>query len=146
MKLHFISLSKVLLVGSRGPYLIGDGLQVVLLQVEHPQLAQLADAGGQPPQVVVGEDEDLEAGPIRGEYCDQLTNHSTPGHNTHPLDQSEVSIVAMCGVWTNESSPWLPLVSLVAEALVTAQRVEAVLGASAGGRTLVYVWTVRDEE
>ena len=48
-------------------------------------------------------------------------------------------------MWTNESSPWLPLVSLVAEALVTAQRVEAVLGASAGGRTLVYVWTGKDE-
>ena len=34
------------------------------------------------------------SGPIRGEYCDQLTNHSSPDHNTHPLDQSEVSIVA----------------------------------------------------
>ena len=49
-------------------------------------------------------------------------------------------------MWTNESSPWLPLVSLVAEALVSAQRVEAVLGASAGGGTLVYVWTGKDEE
>ena len=48
-------------------------------------------------------------------------------------------------LWTNESSPWLPLVSLITEALVTAQRVEAVLGASAGGRTLVYVWTGKDE-
>ena len=94
MKLHFISLSKVLLVGSRRPYLIGDGLKVVLLQVEHPQLAQLADAGGQPPQVVVGEDEDLEAGPIRGEYCGQLTNDSSPVHSTHHLGQSELSIVA----------------------------------------------------
>ena len=25
-----------------------------------------------------------------------LTNHSSPGHNTHPLDQSETSIVASC--------------------------------------------------
>ena len=29
---------------------------------------------------------------------------------------------------------------------MTAQRVEAVLGASAGGRTLVYVWTGKDED
>ena len=34
------------------------------------------------------------SGPIRGKYCGQLANHSTPGHNTHHLDQSEESIVA----------------------------------------------------
>ena len=31
----------------------------------------------------------------RDEYCGQLTNHSPPGHNTHPLHQSEESIVAI---------------------------------------------------
>ena len=34
------------------------------------------------------------SGPIRGEYCGQLTDHSSPGHSTHPLHQSETSIVA----------------------------------------------------
>ena len=34
------------------------------------------------------------SGPIRGEYCGQLTNHSSPGHNTNHLNQSEESIVA----------------------------------------------------
>ena len=35
------------------------------------------------------------------------TNHSSPGHNSHPLDQSELSIVAIS---TNESppGPWQP--------------------------------------
>ena len=35
-----------------------------------------------------------QPGPIRGEYCNVLTNHSSVSHNTRPLDQSEVSIVA----------------------------------------------------
>ena len=33
------------------------------------------------------------SGPIRGEYCVQLTNHSSLSYNTHPLDQSEETIV-----------------------------------------------------
>ena len=32
--------------------------------------------------------------PIRSEYCGQLTNNSSSGHNTQYLDQSEESIAA----------------------------------------------------
>ena len=45
------------------------------------------------PELARGE-RHAEHGPMRGEHGGQLTNHSSPGHNTHPLDQSEVSIVA----------------------------------------------------
>ena len=55
----------------------------------------------------------LWSGPIRGEYCGHLTNHSSPGHNTHPLDQSERSIVARCFTWPSSQRLTTTLLSSV---------------------------------